>query len=73
LYPRWWIKRWVFQRRDAVLEPLYTFDTITNHQDRINALHENDRKRSERRVENAQIEQESNSSDHELSDEKVVQ
>lgn len=47
----WWINRWVFRRKDAVLEPLYTFDSNpTNYRDRVGEMHENDRKRAEKRA-----------------------
>ena len=39
-------------RKDAVLEPLYTFDYATNDSDRVKDLYENDRKRAERRAQN---------------------
>lgn len=44
----WWIKRYVFFRKGAVLEPLYHFDTHTD-KERINELHANDKLRAERR------------------------
>jgi hypothetical protein len=69
----YWINRWVFQRKDAVLEPLYTFDSNHTHEDRINEMYENDRKRAERRTENGdamQIEERKDNSDED-SDEKI--
>jgi MFS family permease len=43
----WWINRWVFQRKDSVLEPLYTFDSSTDRE-RINGMQAADRTRLER-------------------------
>ena len=51
----WWFNRWVLRRKDAVLEPLYTFDRAPNEQDRIDEMYENDRKRAERRAENGDV------------------
>lgn len=70
----YWINRWVFQRKGAVLEPLYTFDNSPNDQDRINEMYENDRKRAERRAENGdamQIEGRKDNNSDEYSDEKI--
>jgi hypothetical protein len=69
----WWINRWVFRRKGATLEPLYTFDNAPNHQDRIDEMYENDRKRAERRAENGdamQIEERKDTSDGD-SDDKI--
>ncbi|KAE9371619.1 hypothetical protein N431DRAFT_467788 [Stipitochalara longipes BDJ] len=45
----WWFSRWVLQRKDAVLEPLYHFDHSTD-QSRIDAMLEADRKRADNKV-----------------------
>ena len=45
----WFINRWVFRRKDAVLEPLYQFDS-TSDQGRINTMYEADRRRTEKRA-----------------------
>jgi MFS family permease len=45
----WWINRWVLQRKDAVLEPLYHFDHITD-QSRIDAMLAADQKRADRKA-----------------------
>jgi hypothetical protein len=50
----YFINRWIFMRKDAVLEPLYTFDNNSNDNDRINEMYENDRKRAERRAQNGE-------------------
>jgi hypothetical protein len=67
----YWINRWIFMKKDAVLEPLYTFDNNHTHEDRVNEMYENDRKRAERRAEGdvIQVERKGNGSD---SDEKVT-
>jgi hypothetical protein len=42
--------RWILRRKDAVLEPLYQFDSAReNDESRIADLHENDRRRAELR------------------------
>ena len=43
----WFIQRWVFFRKGAVLKPLYHFD---NQESRIALLKENDEKRAARRT-----------------------
>jgi len=47
----WWIKRWVLMRKDAVLEPLYSFDT-SNDQSRIDEMYANDKLRADRKAQN---------------------
>jgi MFS family permease len=42
------IQRWVFWNKNAVLEPLYHFETSVNDQDRIDELYANDKARAER-------------------------
>lgn len=50
----YFINRWVFMRKDAVLEPLYTFDTAgETDESRIAQLYENDRRRAELAKENS--------------------
>jgi hypothetical protein len=46
----WWFNRWVLQKKDAVLEPLYKFETSANDQDRIDAMYAADRARADKRV-----------------------
>ncbi|KAE8444727.1 hypothetical protein EG329_014287 [Mollisiaceae sp. DMI_Dod_QoI] len=41
--------RWVLRRKDAVLEPLYHFDSSNNDTDRIEAMYAADRARAEKR------------------------
>ncbi|KAG0653077.1 Polyol transporter [Hyphodiscus hymeniophilus] len=67
----YFINRWIYMRKDAVLEPLYTFDDASNDRDRINDMYENDRKRSERRAQDGsviQIEKRKDNSDHDSDD-----
>ena len=45
----YFIQRWIFRRKSAVLEPLYHFDTSNNDQGRIEEMLANDKLRSERR------------------------
>jgi len=40
--------RWVLRRKDAVLEPLYHFDSSNNDSDRIEAMYAADRARAEK-------------------------
>jgi hypothetical protein len=50
----YFIQRWVFMRKDAVLEPLYQFDSAREtDKTRIADLYENDRRRAELRKENS--------------------
>jgi hypothetical protein len=44
----YFINRWILRKKDAVLEPLYHFDTSSNDQDRIEAMYEADRVRAEK-------------------------
>ncbi|CZR64566.1 related to myo-inositol transport protein ITR1 [Phialocephala subalpina] len=45
----YFINRWIFFRKDAVLEPLYHFDTSSNDQDRIEAMYAADAVRAEKK------------------------
>jgi hypothetical protein len=45
----YFINRWIFFRKDAVLEPLYHFEASENDQTRIDEMYANDRARAERR------------------------
>jgi hypothetical protein len=47
----YFIHRWIFMRKDAVLEPLYHFES-NNDQNRIDAMYEADRARAEKKGKN---------------------
>lgn len=50
----YFINRWILRRKDAVLEPLYQFDSAGDtDESRIQALYENDRRRAELRKDNS--------------------
>lgn len=50
----YFINRWIFRRKDAVLEPLYTFESAgETDASRIADLHANDRRRAELRKDNS--------------------
>jgi hypothetical protein len=50
----YFINRWVLRKKDAVLEPLYQFETAgENDESRIAALYEADRRRAELRKDNS--------------------
>jgi hypothetical protein len=50
----YFINHWILRRKDAVLEPLYQFDSAEdNDEARIAQLYENDRRRAELRKENS--------------------
>lgn len=50
----YFINRWILRKKDAVLEPLYQFETSgENDESRIAALYEADRRRAELRKENS--------------------
>jgi len=50
----YFINRWILRRKDAVLEPLYQFDSAADtDESRIQALYENDRRRAELHKENS--------------------
>jgi sugar porter (SP) family MFS transporter len=44
----WWINRWILRKKDAVLEPLYHFESNSDNS-RIEELYRNDRLRGERK------------------------
>ena len=65
----WWFKRYVFFQKNAVLEPLYHFDSPTG-QGQIDAMHASDKIRANNRAAKTATD-EQNSSAQEISESKI--
>ncbi|TVY73547.1 Polyol transporter [Lachnellula suecica] len=64
----WWFNRWVLMKNNAVLEPLYQFETSANDQDRIEAMYAADKARADKKGNSSgsDIQAESHPESHEI-------